>query len=701
MLYDAIWISGPSRSGKTTRLIELGCDWIEQQSRLIHSSQLGMQLVSPKAPGVLALAAIGDNRIDLSNRLIDATHGNCSIRITTPLGFFEEEVRLFWALLVQQLSLQGQYPLRLTPETEQELATQLWQAELDPVLATGGNGDRLVRRLLDLLQLAALAGIPIADIPTILTEGLAAGSMELGLVPSKVETLLTEWQDWCLTRGLVTYGLVAALYGQHLLPHPTYQQHLHQRYGLVLADDVDDYPAIARSLFDVLLEGGASGIFTHNPAGCIRLGLGADPTYLAELADRCRVETLLTWPQPNLGEEFGSTVVNLALNPMAFTPLPSPFQIIQAVSRAELLRRTAQTIVDAVQTQQIQPVEIAVIAPGLDTIARYSLMEILSKHGIVSESLNDQRPLTSFVLVRSLLTLLTLIYPNLGHLVNREAVAEMLMVLSQGTGDRTLPTASSGIDPVRAGLLADHCFVPHPERPWLLPATTFPRWDRLGYQASAAYQDILDWIAAQQTQLQQRLIPSVLSLLDRAIQKFFLGGGSLPFDSLSAIRQLMETAQHYWEVSDRLSQHSTTRVPVSMILARFIQLLRSGAITANPYPVRPTGPASNAITLANVFQYRSSHRTHRWQFWLDVGSPRWLSGVDSLFGAPLFLQSWSGRAWTMTDQMSADEARLQRILLDLLARTSERVYLCHSELATSGQEQTGGLISLVNASPIS
>jgi hypothetical protein len=207
----------------------------------------------------------------------------------------------------------------------------------------------------------------------------------------------------------------------------------------------------------------------------------------------------------------------------------------------------------------------------------------------------------------------------------------------------------------------------------------------------------VQWIETQQSQLEQRLIPNAVSLLDRAIQHFLFGGGALPFEQLSALRQLIETAQHYWEVDGRLRRSQRFDTPASMTVSRFVQLLQSDTVTANPYPVRPIGPGSNAVLLANVFQYRSSRRAHRWQFWLDAGSPRWLSGVDSLFGAPLFLQGWSGRAWTAADTMDANERRLRRILLDLLGRTEERIYLCHSDLATNGQEQTGVLLSLVNA----
>ncbi|MBD2038870.1 recombinase family protein [Leptolyngbya sp. FACHB-321] len=735
---EPIWVSGATRSGKTAYLVNQFRSWIqsgltqhgtprERSTKVLnetperaspplpptslHSSVpplVSFSTTPEGVPGVLVLAAIGDNRIELVDRLTAATQGKVSLHSTTPLGFFQSEVTLFWSLLIQQLDLKAQFPVRLAPENEQALATQLWRSELDQAIGqqTSLTEVRLVRRLLDLLQLAALAGIPIADIPVILEQGLAGQNEALPFPESEVGELLQRWQNWCLSQGLLTYGIIAGLYWQYLLPNPTYQRYLAQRYQVVLADDVDEYPAIARSVFETLLDAGAAAIFTYNPDGAVRLGLGADPAYLAGLVDRCRIETLTDRPIYCLGDDLGDAVVALATDPIFFASLPDTIQAIQTTSRAQLLRRTAEVIIEAVQTQQVQPRDIVVIAPGVDAIARYSLTEMLGKHQIPVESLNDQRPLTSSPIIRALLTLLTLVYPSLGRLVDREAVAEMLVVLSQqpANGQQSeaphpslLTPHPSLIDPVRAGLLADYCFAPHPDRPRLLPVTTFPRWDRLGYQASNAYQAIVQWIATQQSQLEQRLIPNAVSLLDRAIQHFLFGGGALPFEQLSALRQLIETAQHYWEVDGRLRRSQRFDAPAYMTVSRFVQLLQSDTVTANPYPVRPIGPDSNAVLLANVFQYRSSRRVHRWQFWLDAGSPRWLSGVDSLFGAPLFLQGWSGRAWTSADAMDANERRLRRILLDLLGRTEERVYLCHSDLATNGQEQTGVLLSLVNA----
>ncbi|WP_404827092.1 hypothetical protein [Dendronalium phyllosphericum] len=56
-----------------------------------------------------------------------------------------------------------------------------------------------------------------------------------------------------------------------------------------------------------------------------------------------------------------------------------------------------------------------------------------------------------------------------------------------------------------------------------------------------------------------------------------------------------------------------------------------------------------------------------------------------------------GEPWTAEDEKLAEQERLQRILADLLSRVSQRVYLCHSDLAVNGQELQGPLLPLVHA----
>ncbi len=735
MLSPALWITGSSQSGKTTRLIELFCEWTPLLGTLPHPPQPQRQKRQPGlnpesvATTTLIFAANGDNRIALVNRLTTTPQGQYAFYSTTPLGFFQDEVILFWPLLVEKLGLKAQFPLRLRPETEQELALRLWSRDLEisPLRRPGISLNRMVRQILDILQLAALSANSIEAIPQILEKGfLPTGDIETPY--NSIGEWLQQWRDWCLDRGLLTYGIIADLYGQHLLHHPTYQKHLLRRYPVVLADDVDEYPVLARHLFEFFLEQGKMAAFTYNPNGAVRLGLGADPIALSDLQGRCRTETL---DQPRgLGKHLAQPIIELVLENAIAIPdslLFSPqIQSIQTVSRADLLRQTAEQIIAGVKTGQVRPDEIALIGPGLDAIARYTLREILNHAGIAVESMQEQRPLISSALVRGLLTLMALVYPGNGRLVHRDAIAEMLVTLSRYTHQLPLsppappvspashasptspappapPAPPASIDPVRAGLLADHCFVPDLENPRLLAVNAFPRWDRLGYQATVAYNQILQWLAVQREDYQQNLLTSPVILLDRGIQQFFMGGGTsrtangytLRNDQLSALRELMETAIHYWEVQNRLQ--GKTDGSICEQVGQFIQLLRQGVISADPYPVSSLGIKPPAVTLGTIFQYRASRASHPWHFWLDVGSPLWLSGGASiLWGAPLFLKGQPEYPGTEENTRSADLQRLHRIIVDLLSRVSDRLILCHSDLAVNGQEQFGPLLPLVH-----
>lgn len=671
----AQWIVGPSLSGKTHHLLAAFQDWVGETSGIDGG-------IYPRA---LVLSAIGDNRLVLTDRLMALTQSKIPFRATTPLGFFEEEVLLFWPLLVKKLERAAQFPVRLRPENEQELAARLWRSQLDEAVGkTGIQAQTLVRRLLDIYQLAAFSETALEDVATILHQGLGDDSVDLVLAPDVVAEMLTTWRSWCLDRGFLNYGLLTELYGQHLLRDPHYQLQLPYRIQAVFADDVDEYPPVMRSVFQQVLTYSSAVVCTFNPRGGIRLGLGADPIVMEEMA--IDWETVQLQPRADCCFAVaGEEMLNLITTPLFLPPpIPDCIQTLQTNTRAQLLRQTATMIIDCIQSGEVRAQDIAIVAPGFDPISRYALTQMLTGQGIRVKNLNEQRPLTSVPIVRSLLTLLTLIYPYLGRLVKADGVAEMLVVLSPQ------------IDPVRSGLLVDHCFEAHPDRPRLLSSQVFSRWDRLGYDGMNAYEDLIAWIVMQQEQLEARLIANPIVLLDRAIQKFFQGGAHLPFEQVSSLRELLDTAQHYWEVDQRLSKSEQEIKPQSMTVRSFIQLLRSGAVNANPYPVQAIGQAQDAVTIATVFQYRLNRESHRWQFWFDAGGGRWLTGVDALFASPLFLQGWSGRAWGPMDTQAMHERRLERIVRDLLERTGDRVILCHSDLATSGQEQLGPLLSIVN-----
>lgn len=702
---QSIWIEGPTQTGKTTRLTKLFSLWVNQQFKKQNSEQ---EKLKPVTPSTLILAGNDDNKKVLNDQLSQSVKGSYPVVCKTPLGFFSDEVILFFPLISAQLNLKTEFPLRLRPETEQDLATRLWRDQLDEDdIALFGNEYRFVRRTLDLLQLAGASGIPTEKISDILEKGKVLTTVQNtpnithNSLTQKIGKLLIQWRDYCLERGLLSYGLIYELYWQYLLPNTGYQEHLFKRYYALFADNIDDYPAIAKDLFDILLDQGVYGVFTYNPDGQIRKGLNADPDYLITLAEKCKIEYLS--PKDFLGKDLTDIIIPCLTENNVIPQLSESIQSIQTVSRAELLRQTTDFIIHLVKNEKVNPADIAIIAPGLDEIARYSFLEIFSAHNLPIEPLNEQRPLISSALIRALLTLLCLIYPNLGRLADRDGVAEMLVILSQkpvNAEDQNRRLAPE-IDPVRAGLLSEYCYYSDENNPHLLPYENYTRWDRLGYHATMAYSDICFKIEKLKNLVKQGENVSPLVLLDQAIEDFFAQGNILPFDQLSALRELMETAQHFWEVDLRLRHHGDILADETATIAQFIYLLRRGTITANPRPIKLFGHKKSVITLANIFQYRSLRSRHKYQFWLDTGSILWSKGgASDLFGAQFFLRNRLGKPFTTNEENQEDQARLQRILRDLLGRVETKVYLCHSDLGVTGTEQNGALLILVHGATL-
>jgi hypothetical protein len=702
------WVTGSVQSGKTTALIAQLEQWSREGNVVPQSLANPAKLPKTQGQTLLVFAANADNRGVLMGRIASHIKGRSNITSTTPLAFFEAEVQLFWPLVIGQLDLRGYFPYRLRPETEQALACRLWGAEAIAQLRQfeGVSTDRWVRRILDLIQLAASSGTSLMAISA-LTQAESTPLKLPSPIADLVQRLVLQWRDWCLTRGVLTYGLITDLYWQYVLPHATYRAQIPQRFGAIAADDVENYPAIARLFFEAALDLEIPSLFTYSELGGIRDGLGADSAYLLRLKQRC---TEIVLPiAPGLAEAAQTSIAEIPRVIQQANAHQQPeFYALKTTSRIELLQTVAQQVADAIGRGEVLPQEVAIIGPGLDPLARYGIIETLQRAGVAVESLRDQRPIQSTALVRSLLTLLALVYPRLGHLLETEQIAEMLVVLTRNGGPTPASETVNTIDPIRAGLLADFCFRPHPDSPELLPIEVYARWDRLGYSAATAYETLRQWIAQQQGTLRggvdaaakdysaAYLTLNPVFILDRAIQTFVMTR-PLSVDQLAVLRELMETAQHYWDVDTRLRKMESTWPTLSETVSDFIALLHRGVVTANPYPTTVAQQSRPSVVLATTFQYLNAHLNHRWQFWLDAGSQLWqYSGDFELWGAPLFLQPKSENRLTSEASVQSPNPLLRNTLLNVLGRVQERVYLCHSELAVNGQPQIGPLMPWID-----
>ncbi|MEL7085618.1 MAG: recombinase family protein [Cyanobacteria bacterium J06597_1] len=664
---QAIWWTGVAGSGKSDRLVQTYARWVEEgiDSRTIF-----------------VFSASSELRTQLAAQLQMATHNRAIVQAFTPIGFFQREVLLYWPLLQDRLGLLARFPLTIAPENEQELADKLFAKELEAgqMVVEGFNRERIVRHIIDNLQLAASAGLSVPAIGERLLQARGDEGSIRADVLTKVGELAERFRSALLNQGLLTYSLMTELYGQHLLPNRLYRQQLLQRCRWAIADDVDEYPALMGALFELLLQEGVSCQFSFNVEGAVRLGYGADPVALESLSRFCTVKSLES--TQGLESECAAMLAVLADPAAAWDVVAAPLanlQLLQTATRRELLRTVADVAIAAVANGDVRAEDMAIVGPGLDPVGVYTLRTLLEAADLPVRLLDNSRPLQASPLMRALLTLVALVYPDCGQLLSPEHIAEMLVVVS----DRQ-------IDPVRAGLLSDSCFLPQADRPQLLNVGADPRRDRLGAKASAAYQPIARWVQHQQHAALQPLP----QFLQAALRQFWLEQ-NLDRSQVSTYRAATEAAQRYEAVAQRLGQSPET------IGRSFYELLASGAVTAKPDVNDLDAQSQSGIVLGTIYQYRMARLSHRWQFWLDAGSSLWNSAYSS-FGSfqlknpYLFLESWNGEIWSPERTQEVLDEGLERVLADLTHRCRDRIILCHSDLSIAGSELTGPLLPIVD-----
>lgn len=664
-----LWITGESRCGKTTRLAQTICQWI-QEYPFPHKPLI--LVINPQA------------RENLRHRILALNPQGYQGKIRTPLGLIMQDVNLFYPFLCEKLDLKPTIPIRLRPETEQELATQLWKKDITPELITIlGDEYTCVRRILDLTQLAGAAGIPFNKISDKLQLSESFQITGHQSVINLISELIAKWRNYCLEKGFLSYGLIYELYSLHLLPSPIYQQYLLNQYQGLFIDDLDDYPSIFSVICQVFIEKNITSVFTYNETGKIRLGLNADPEYIKQkISPLCEQEILENKENNCLKKTLEKPILRVIDGNFDEIESLKKINTIIAESRADLLSQTCNFIVKSIKSKQIKPQDIAIINPGLDQIARYTFQDIFrEQNDIPIQFLREKRPLISSAIIRSILSILTLVYPSLGRLVRKDLLPEMLVVLSQ-----------ENIDLVRANLLIDSCYLPDLENPCLLDYTNFARWDRLSYQSRDSYQLIVSWIE----NLKAEIIEgdnNLIVVIDKIIKQFFPHLNTLQYNQIANLKELRETAQHFWEIQTKLGH-----LKVKEIITQFLDLLRKGTITANPlleYNQNYNGDQEDDFSLpegglliSTIYQYRSQRCSHPWQFWMDSGSLFWSQSL-SLFGYEVFLHSLDSQ------NLNSEDALIKRVVKDLLARVEEKIFLCHSHISLTGNEQMGKLSPLI------
>jgi hypothetical protein len=336
-----------------------------------------------------------------------------------------------------------------------------------------------------------------------------------------------------------------------------------------------------------------------------------------------------------------------------------------------------------VHGEEIPPGEIVILAPFVSDALRFSLQTALAEHNIPLATHRPSRALESEPAARALLTLACLAHPAWGI---RPAPADVTLALT---------LAISTLDPVRAHLLTR---ITYPERRGTIELGRFGELvpemqQRITFTLGEAYDHLRNWLYG------YRATPEIAPL-DQFFARLFGEVLSQPGygfhedrDAARVASQLVESARNFrWALENTGSAGHT-----ALELGRdYVHLVLSGALGALYVPGWRV--AEDAVFLAPAYTFLMRNRPVRVQFWLDIGAGGWWERLYQPLTHPYVLsQRWpENEPWTDFAEYSTRQETLQRLLVGLIRRTRQRIYLGISDYSESGFEQRGPLLALIN-----
>lgn len=676
-----IFLHGPAGTGKTTA----GTQWLQ---KIIKSGVPAHQVLVYTPQRALAEP--------YQQALRDAQPISHSMITTITLGGLARRmVDLFWPLVSHQTGVSNpdQPPYFLTLETAQYYMAHL----VRPLIDTEGlfasltiNRNRIYSQILDNLNKAAIVGFPHQEIAARLKSAWVGGIEQLNIYDD-VQACANRFRTFCLGNNLLDFSLQVEIFRDHLWGLPQCREHLKQSFRHLIADNIEEDPPVSHDILREWLPDFDTALLIFDENAGYRFFLGADVHSAFSLREACQENLVFKQNLVNADgiQQLQSGVQN-ALMLLRGGPEEHPHPDFNTLKGALVTPETnPKYFPSMVQwvTEQIQklveggtpPGEIAVLAPFMPDVLRFSLTNQLDQLNIPHRSYRPSRSLRDEPATQTMLTLACTAFPEWGLQPKRINLAAALM------------QSVEGLDLVRAQLLTAYAYQQNvPEQP-LAPFETVPGEyrDRITYQAGNRYDRLRAWLCGVARSdaftldfFMNRLFGEVLS------QPGF--GFHAELDSGNTIASLIESIQKFrWAVGGHLPADEVS------LGKEYVQMVQDGVIAAQYLHTREV-EEEQAVFLAPAYTFLIRNRPVDVQFWLDIGSPSWYQRLNQPLTQPYVLnRHWeNGARWDAEDELEAAHHSLERLILGLLNRCRKKVFLGMSELDVRGFENRGLLIRI-------
>jgi hypothetical protein len=604
-------------------------------------------------------------------------------------GLARRAVELFWPVVAERAGFDpSNNPTFLTVETAQFYMDQV----LDPFIDAGLFGDvtvpryRLLSQILDNLNKSSLVGFSHTEIGQRL---IAAwnGVSSRERVYQAVQLAADAFRRYCLEHNLLDFSLQVQTLVRYIWPQRECRTYLLKRYRHLIVDNVEEDVPVAHDLLREWLREVTSALVIYDQDGGFRTYLGADPQGAHGLADLCEHQVVLSNPFA-----YSPALQHLSIAMLRQAPLErsahqesslSPEEVQSSVHsivehfHTELLRSVVDEVVSLVEEHGVSPGEIAIMAPFVDDALRFALQSELELFGMPVRTHRPSRALRDEPAARCLLVLARLAHSHWGMCPPHADVAQALM------------EAVDSMDWVRASYLTDiiyHCKNGQPQL-YSFAQLNSEAQERITYVLGGRYSELLRWIEAYQTEPPMLLDLFFSRLFDEVLARTGFGFHN-NYDAAAAAANLIESVRKF--------RYALDVEDVDELGKRYVQMVEGGVVAAQ-YLSGWRPPVRNTLFLGPAYTFLAENRSVSYQFWLNANSPSWGRRLYQPLTHPFVLtRNWPReQKWTEDDEYRAGQTMLRRVVLGLVRRCRERVYLAMSELNPRGYDERGPLLEWV------
>ncbi len=665
------FLEGIAGTGKTTVGVE----------RMLH-------LMSSGIPGSSILVLVPQRA--LGAPFLDAmqTPGVVAggmVNVLTISGLAQRMVDLFWPLIAESagFSRPNLPPTFLTLETTQYFMAHLVRPLIDDGLFSTITieRNRLYSQIIDNLNKAAVVGFPYQEIGARL-ESAWSGEPVQSHVYEDAQTCATLFRQYCLQHNVLDFSLQVEVFWHHLWKTRLCHTYLLDTYHHLIVDNIEEDVPITHDLLSRWIPHADSCLLIFDSDAGYRRFLGADPGSAHRLARHCPLayrfeDSYVTSPEIR---SLSLYLKNSLSRSPGEIPVVDPRPAIIHETHTyypQMLDWVVENIEQLVIDEAIAPKNIVILAPFLSDSLRFSLVHRLESRHIPVKTHRPSRSLREEPATFCLLTLASLAHPEWGFVPARFDVAQSLM------------QAIEGLDLVRARILADITYRQRDGVATLLPFDQIipSTQQRISYVLGEKYDHLRLWL--------EEYRQSTLGELDHFLSRLFGEVLSQPgygfhfnYDYGQVTANLVDSIRKFRRVvADALADSELD------IGKEYIRMVQDGTIAAQYLP-RWQIQQEDAVFIAPAYTFLISNYPVDVQFWLDVGNRTWAERLYQPLTHPYVLsRNWpADKVWTDSEEVEAGQQVLNALVLGLLNRCRQKVYLGLSEYNEQGYEQRSPLL---------